>query len=152
MMNCNKEGWTEINHLRKQFECFRFKNTKNERPVIITENGIRFFTFTGTKINRTLNILFKSLFNDNYNYDENSSCFDLPVAMDELRNFPGKLKKLLADFEKILNHFLIQDESSFLFSKWGELLPIYFKTKMLLNNEFDVPGTSRFLDHLSLRT
>ncbi|UCH95370.1 MAG: hypothetical protein JSV88_00610 [Candidatus Aminicenantes bacterium] len=71
--------------------------------------------------------------------------------MDELRPFPGKLKKLLADFENILKQFVTQDESSFKFSKWGELLPIYLKTKMLINNEFDVPGTSRFLDPLLIR-
>jgi ATP-dependent Lhr-like helicase len=152
MMDCNKEGWTEINLLRKQFAGFQFKNPKIERPVIITENSIRFFTFTGTKINRTLNILFKSLFNDNYNYDENSSCFDLPVATGELCILPGKLIKMLADFENILKQFVIKDESSFLISKWGELLPIYFKIKMLINNEFDIAGTSRFLGHLSLRT
>jgi ATP-dependent Lhr-like helicase len=150
--DCNDEGREVLNTLKKQFECFNIQNPQIERPLLETGNGIQFFTFSGTKINKTLSLLLRSLFGEDYFYDENKSCLDLPVDVDDLHPLLEKLNELLQDFETILNNHLAKDENTFIFTKWGKHLPSYFKSKLLLSSEFDVQGTSRFLDKCVIKT
>ncbi|MGE5343183.1 MAG: DEAD/DEAH box helicase [Candidatus Omnitrophota bacterium] len=138
--------------LRNAFAAIPINDSVHERPVFSRGNRVDLFTFAGTRINKTLNLLFKSLFGEKYDYDENRSCFDLPVSVESMATLLMELKERLPNFEEILNDMLAQNERFFLFTKWGEYLPVLFKRQMLIQNEFDIPGTARFLDGLVFKT
>ncbi len=142
----------EIEALQNQFGSFGIKNPAIERPVIAAGNNTLFFTFSGTCVNKTLDILIRDLYGDNYSYDEKRSCFELPICDREVLEIPGKLKQRLTGFEGLLDRHMKNDESPFVFSKWGTYLPSSFKKRLLLNKEFDMPGAAEFLDSVVIKT
>lgn len=125
-------------------------NVQRDRFVIPAGSRCEFFTFTGTKINKTLQQLFIALFGSDFFYDGMKSSFRLPVSAEEFPPLISQLKTLAAGFETILGKALSRRESAFDLSKWGEYLPKELKKKMLLLDTFDVPGTKEFLDKLSV--
>ncbi len=124
------------------------------RPVKNKGTRSQFYTFTGTRINRTLELLFKKLFATEFSYDEINSSFNLPIVGEkaEYRVLIRDLKKLIAEihFGALLEKTLQRRESAFHFSKWGGYLPLEFKKKILLYDYFDCPGTAQFLDQLEI--
>ncbi|MCK4764417.1 MAG: DEAD/DEAH box helicase [Candidatus Aminicenantes bacterium] len=121
------------------------------RPLIDAGFQVEFYTFTGSRINRTLQQLFKELFGSDFFYDEHKSSFRLPAAGVDVSSLVEELRQLLARFEALLGKALGRRESVFEFSKWGDYLPKEFKKKILLYDYFDLPGTKAFLDNLSIK-
>jgi ATP-dependent Lhr-like helicase len=148
---CDEESMKTLGALSKKFTGFGIENPATQRPVVVSGFGIKFFTFAGTRINRTLDLLFKHIYSDGYYYNETRSCFDLHIGEDELKPLIKVLKEHLKDFKSILSTHLKKRDSYFDFSKWGNYLPTYFKSKMLSMDEFDIPGTEKFLNQLVLK-
>ena len=126
-----------------------------QRPaIVIRDRGyLEFYTFTGTRINRTLFRMFKWLFNDDFYYTESRSCFGLPcrdrIGREiDIAGVIGNLNELFPAFDAYLERDLLSGDESFPFSKWGEYLPVPYKKKLLIYDYFDLPGTGEFLETL----
>ncbi|MCK5055067.1 MAG: DEAD/DEAH box helicase [Candidatus Aminicenantes bacterium] len=128
-----------------------FVNMQRNRPVIPHGDHCEFFTFTGTRINKTLQQLFITLFKKDFFYDEIKSAFRLPVTIAGFSSLITRLKKLLPGFETILIKAIGRRESAFDFGKWGAYLPKEMKQKRLLLDTFDIPGTKEYLDTLTFK-
>ncbi len=118
------------------------------RPVLLYGDRCEFFTFTGTKIDKTMQQLFIARFGSDFSYNEARGSFRIPITYAEFTHLTRQLKELLSDFEAIIDKALKRRESVFDFGKWGRCLPGEFKKKMLLLDYFDIPGTKKYLDAL----
>ncbi len=140
-------GSEEIETLRKEFSAFNIKNTniELERPLLQTENSLEFFSFAGTKTNRTLKIIFDSIgilsSNDNdINFTIKSSKEDFMVKFMRLGTF--------ADLSTYIGGIIVEKPSTMAqisHYKWGEYLPEKYKVKLLKDKYFDIEQTSAIL-------
>ncbi len=140
----------EIDQIRIEFSIFKIENFKVQRPLLINENHLQLFTFSGTRINRTIQMLLNLSGIEN-TLDERSSSFELKTTPETL-------------FFKWDNFFVSEDEIDQQIatllrtnpalldsSKWGNYLPLDFQVKLLKERYFDFPGTDLFLTNSKLK-
>ncbi|MCP4215950.1 MAG: DEAD/DEAH box helicase [bacterium] len=141
---CDDEGRETLRVLKAHFATAYRPVPGLDRPVF-EAGGIEFFTFCGSRINRTLQHLFRCLLGENsFYYDEKRSMFRLPCAPEDVKSLLKDLLELIAGFEKEPAEWFMEEEAIAL-SKWSEYLPPEFKEKMVLLDYFDIPGTKEFL-------
>ena len=123
-----------------------------ERPVILKDEKIYFYTFASTKINKTLGILLKKYY-ENYVYNETQSLFILNYIDCDFNEIIRILLELLENFKEILYNIEIEYLSFLVksFCKWGEYLPKELVIKMLMADYFDIEGTCNFLKKINLK-
>ena len=139
----------EIETLRKKFSAFNINNIQTDRPLLIKDQHVELFTFTGTKINRTIQLLLniagiKNTLNDS------STSFEINASKED---FISKWDLLTASIEDIDNHistFLKHKPNIIDFSKWGILLPDKYKIQILKDKYFDIDQTRELLSKIKL--
>jgi ATP-dependent helicase Lhr and Lhr-like helicase len=135
----------EIDSMRKDFSIFNIRDLKVERPLQTAEKKLQLFTFTGTRINRTIQFLL-NISGIKNNLDDSSSCFEIDIPKQELL---AKWNSLTHPISNIDNHIanLLQATPTLLdFSKWGHFLPQTFQVKLIKDKYFDIENTTRFLE------
>jgi len=138
----------ELETMRKEFSVFNIKDLEKERPLLMTDLHAQFFTFTGTRINRTLQILF-NITGVKCTMDAISSSFYINPLNE---NITKKLSNLLYSLTEIDSHIheTLQTNPGILsFSKWGKYLPESFQSQLLKDKYFDIPGTKEYLSRMS---
>lgn len=139
----------EIKSLRKHFSIFNILKLETDRPLLVAENKIQFFSFSGTRINRTILLLLK-LAGVKTNMDNANSSFEIEISKDE---FLSIWKTLVNPIKEIDRHILneIQENPALMdFSKWGTFLPDNFKIKLLKDKFYDIENTEEFLNTVRL--
>jgi ATP-dependent Lhr-like helicase len=145
----DEPSFDEIEMMRKDFAIFNIKDLQSERPLLITEKNLQLFTFTGTRINRTIQLLLNIAGIKNTLYDNNSS-FDIEVSKHELISKWNYLSFPLADINSYISTLLEANPTLLDFSKWGIYLPEKYKIKLLNNRYFDLDQTKVFLDRVNV--
>lgn len=138
-----------IEILRKDFSVFNIKDFQSERPLLTAELHLQLFTFTGTRINRTIQLLFNIAEIKN-TFDASSSSFYIELPKHEMIS---KWSYLLSPLREIDTHIstLLQTNPALLdFSKWGIYLPDNFKIKLVKNRYFDIEQTAQLLLDMKL--
>jgi ATP-dependent Lhr-like helicase len=139
----------EIEILRKEFSVFNTQNLQSDRLLLSSEKDLQLFTFTGTQINRTIQLLLNTV-QINNKLDESSSSFHIEVSKQELISKWSSLALLLVDVETHIS-ILLQSKPALLdFSKWGVYLPEKYKVKLLKDKYFDIGETTQFLKIMKL--
>lgn len=137
----------EIAAMRKEFSKFKIGNIEQERPLLVSDHKVEFFSFTGTKVNRTLGMLF-DYYESKYDFNEYQSKFDLEISEID---FLKLLKKLTEPFNNIDVFIEKQlEEKPFLlgFSKWGAYLPVKYKVELLKSKYYDLEETKTYLNKI----
>lgn len=143
----------EIEIMRKDFSIFTIQNLSTQRPAIIDKMTIEFYSFTGTRVNRTIEFLFNIagfkisrgnvmsivISSEIDNFNETKSI--MKKFISKWRNLPLILNDI--DFH-ITTHFK-ENPSLISFSKWGIYLPEDYQVKLIKNTYFDVEGTKHYL-------
>ncbi|MCP4149334.1 MAG: DEAD/DEAH box helicase [bacterium] len=150
--NCDETSNGVLEDLREEFANFGITDYKTERPLVSCGNRCEFFTFSGTRINKTLQFLFRNLLLKRVYYDERRSAFDLPITQGDFGRLLKDAKELLENFERVQDESFGDDEGYYDFGKWGEFLPDDFKKGMLRHDYFDLPGTTDFLNNLIIKS
>nr|MBA3283978.1 DEAD/DEAH box helicase [Nitrosopumilus sp.] len=138
---------TEI--LRKDFSVFNVNDLQSERPLLIAEKHLQLFTFTGTRINRTIQLLLNIAGIKN-TLDDRSSSFDIEVPKQELISKWNFLSFPLADIDIHISTLLQTNPALLDFSKWGMYLPDNYKIKLLKDRYFDIEQTRQLLTKMKL--
>jgi ATP-dependent Lhr-like helicase len=138
-----------IEILRKDFSFFNIQYFKSERPLLSSEKNLQLFTFTGTRINRTIQLLLDVSGIKN-KLDENDSSFDIEVSKQELISKWSSLGFLLTDIDKHISILLQSNPALLDFSKWGVYLPEKFKVKLIKDKYFDIEQTRELLATMKL--
>lgn len=138
---------TEI--MRKDFSVFNINNLQSERPLLTAEKHLQLFTFTGTRINRTIQLLLNIAGIKN-TLDDSSSSFDIEVPKQELISKWSFLSFPLTDIDTHISTLLKTNPALLDFSKWGMYLPDNYKIKLLKDRYFDIEQTRQFLTTIKL--
>jgi ATP-dependent helicase Lhr and Lhr-like helicase len=138
---------TEI--LRKDFSVFNITDLQSDRPLLTAEKHLQLFTFTGTRINRTIQLLLNIAGIKN-TLDDSSSSFDIEVPKQELISKWSYLSFPLADIDTHISTLLQTNPALLDFSKWGTYLPDNYKIKLLKDRYFDIEQTTQLLRTMKL--
>ena len=138
---------TEI--LRKDFSVFNITDLQSDRPLLTAEKHLQLFTFTGTRINRTIQLLLNTAGIKN-TLDDSSSSFDIEVPKQELISKWSYLSFLLTDFDTHISTLLQTNPALLDFSKWGTYLPDNYKIKLVKDRYFDTEQTAQLLRTMKL--
>lgn len=138
---------TEI--LRKDFSVFNITDLQSDRPLLTAEKHLQLFTFTGTRINRTIQLLLNTAGIKN-TLDDSSSSFDIEVPKQELISKWSYLSFLLTDFDTHISTLLQTNPALLDFSKWGTYLPDNYKIKLVKDRYFDTEETAQLLRTMKL--
>jgi ATP-dependent Lhr-like helicase len=134
----------EIEKMRKDFSVFNIQNLKTDRPLLTTEKHLQLFTFTGTRINRTFQMLLNIAGIKNH-LEDSSSSFDIEVPKQELLAKWNSLAQPFADIDTHITNLLETTPILLDFSKWGLYLPQTFQVKLIKDKYFDIPNTEQLL-------
>lgn len=140
----DQKGLDEIESMRKDFSVFEIKAFEFERPLLVSENSLDLFTFTGTRINRTINFLLK-LAGMEITLDESSSSFEIKTSRDEFLKVWRLLGSFLAKIDQGVENLLETNPGVLGFSKWGSHLPLKFQVNLIKDKYFDFTGAERLL-------
>ncbi len=138
---------TEI--LRKDFSVFNIQNLQTDRPLLSAEKHLQLFTFTGTRINRTIQLLLNISGIKNI-LDDPSSSFDIEVSKQEIISKWNSLTLPFADIDIHISNLLQTNPALLDFSKWGLYLPENYQVKLLKDKYFDIEQTERLLATMKL--
>lgn len=126
----------ELNEIRKEFSGFKLEDLQRDRPLINKDASLILYTFTGTRMNRTIHLLLNLAGIKNY-FDDSSSSFE--IAMDQ-KDFLKKWSTITEPVNKVDEHLadIVNANPSILdFSKWGAYLPTRYKVELLKQKYFD---------------
>lgn len=140
-----------ISEMQKEFSIFDFADIFKERPLLSTNKKLIFYSFTGSKINRTLKLIFDILGIQNI-YSDLDSSFEIKTSQEE---FILKLKKIESsniNFDLILENLMENTPEILDFSKYGKFLPRKFQIETLKNSYYDFYKFNEFLKYLELIT
>ncbi|HZV69624.1 MAG TPA: DEAD/DEAH box helicase [Saprospiraceae bacterium] len=140
----NKISTDEIESMRKDFSIFNIKNVKTDRPLQINEKVLDLYTFTGTRINRTIQMLLNIAGLEN-TMDDRSSSFEIKAPKEDLLTVWSSLSNPLLDLDPYIADLLESNPALLDFSKWGIYLPRKLQIKIIKEKYFDVENTGLYL-------
>ena len=138
-----------ISEMQKEFSVFDFSDIIKERPLLSTNRNLTFYSFTGSKVNRTLKLIFDTLGIKNIFSDLDSS-FEIKTSQEE---FILKIKNIESsdiNLDLVLANLLENTPEILDFSKYGKFLPLKYQIETLKNSYYDFPKSKEFLKHLEL--
>jgi len=145
----DEPSFDEIEMMRNDFAVFDIKDLQSERPLLTAEKHLQLFTFTGTRINRTIQLLLNIAGIKN-TLDDSSSSFDIEVPKQELISKWNYLSFPLTDIDTHISTLLETNPTLLDFSKWGIYLPKSYQIKLVKNKYFDIEQTKELLSKLEL--
>ncbi|MCW3111481.1 MAG: box helicase domain protein [Segetibacter sp.] len=134
----------EIEILRQDFSVYNILDLLTDRPLLTGEKHLQLFTFTGTRINRTIQLLLNIAGIKN-SLEDSSSSFDIDAPRTEVLS---KWNSLTSSPENIDIHIagLLRTNPTLLdFSKWGMYLPETYQVKILKDKYFDIEHTVQLI-------
>lgn len=145
----DEPSFDEIEMMRKDFAVFDIRDLQSERPFLTADKHLQLFTFTGTRINRTIQLLLNIVGIKN-TLDDSSSSFDIEVPKQELISKWNYLSFPLTDIDTHISTLLETNPTLLDFSKWGIYLPKSYQIKLVRNKYFDIEQTKELLSKLEL--
>jgi ATP-dependent Lhr-like helicase len=131
-----------IKELRREFSTFKLQNLGTDRPLMVGEIFLEFYSFTGTRINRAIGFLLTKAGIKNI-IDEHCSLIDIEAKQED---FHATLLKIAAG--EI--NFDLEDSIILKSSKWSVYLPDKYQNHLLQNSYFDFEGAHHFLKNLKV--
>jgi ATP-dependent Lhr-like helicase len=152
----SKESYPELNEssksileeLRFDFKGFQVNSFKNDRPVINKEKKLVIYTFTGTKINKSLHFLI-SLTGQEISLHDHESSIELYISISEFNKLVAKVNNEYGAINEHLKLALEENESLLGFSKWGKHLPIKYKVAILKERYFDFERAIELINNMN---
>jgi len=138
----------EIRKMRSVFSVFNIKRIETDRPILIENKQLQFFTFASSRINRTLNLLF---YVNKFEciLDDKKSVFEIECSKNELLNQWDSMLFELGNIDQHLQTQLIERPTMMDFSKWGVYLPIKYQVALIKAKRFDIEGTMKFIESIN---
>lgn len=138
-----------LEEMRYDFKDFKINNFEKDRPVIKKEEKIYIYTFTGSKINRSLSFLL-SMTNTNAFLIDSTSTIELESSIEGFENIVKEVNELYKNIDKHLLSHLEVNERLIEFCKWGEYLPKEYQAEILKERLFDFENAVAFINNINL--
>ena len=140
-----------ITEMRFDFKDFKVKDFKFDCPTIEKDGKLLIYTFTGSKINKSLAFLFALTGNQPLFNDHNSS-FELEIEKSNFKNLVQEINMKHKQINDYLIEKLKEDEVLIGFSKWGTYLPIEYQAQIVQERYFDFDDAIEFINKINLST
>ena len=140
----DQPSFEEIKEMRKDFSVFNIQNWQTDRPLLVKEKHLQLYTFTGTRINRTIQLLFNIAGIKNQ-LDDSSSKFDIEASKQGLLEKWDSLIESLTEIQLHIKDLLQTVPTLIDFSKWGAFLPPKYQVKLIRDKYFDIEKTREFM-------
>jgi len=138
-----------LRQLRSEFSNHLINDLQYDRPLQEKHSNVILYTFQGTKVNRSLDFLFKQLKID-AGYNEHKSSFTLKMNDPNFNTVLKHAYEKLKSIDSILENSVNENSALIEFSKWGNLLPLKYKCNILKSKHFDFDETKLFLENVQL--
>ena len=135
----------EIGKLREEFSVFPIEDLALQRPMLIEAKEISLYSFTGSRINRTLSF-FWGLNGVGIHFNDDQSLFKVEAALIDTGDFGKLLVPSSDDLDFHLEKFLYAHPDILSGSKWAAYLPVRYRLQLLKQRYFDFEGISGFKD------
>jgi len=133
-----------IKEMRQTFSIYKVQNIKEERPMKVDMLHLSIYTFTGSRINKTIGFLLEIAQLKNTINHQSSQIIIEASKEDFLENW-HKLPQLSHNLDKHLENLLEENPGVLSFSKWGNYLPLSFQIELLKQHYFDFEGAMAFI-------
>lgn len=145
----DQTGHEAIDILRKDFSVFKINDFRTDRPLLNSNENLTFYSFTSSKINKTLHFILNRLGIENVLTDSESS-FEIKSCLAS--EFITALKNTdqASDIISALTELLEDSPGMIDFSKWGKYLPIQYQAELLKEKYFDFEGCYAYLRNLEI--
>jgi ATP-dependent Lhr-like helicase len=146
----DEESNFKLDELRRDFSIFNIQDYSRDRPLLTKENYLEFFSFTGTRINRSISFLFDIAEIKHFSGD--GIPFEIKLSKQDLL---AKWNTLVNPVDTIDIHLetLLKEKPDIIgFSKFGQYLPLKFQISLLKQHYFDFNGAELFLTSCNLLT
>lgn len=140
----NQEASDALGEMKRDFSVFDVKDIESERLLMVSEKKLLFYTFTGTKINRTLEFLFRSE-QIKYILDEDKSLFYIENPKEEFLLKLELIRSNAQNMDQFITEELQGNPGALITSKWGVYLPVKYKIEWMKQNYFAVKQTQELL-------
>lgn len=134
----------ELEKMRKEFAIFKITDVKNERLLLLSDLHAELFTFTGTRINRTFQLLL-NITGIKSTMDAISSSFYINPLNENISKKLSNLLYSLTEIDSHIHEILHSNPAILSFSKWGQYLPEVFQVQILKDKYYDIQGTKDYL-------
>jgi ATP-dependent Lhr-like helicase len=150
----NKNGEDAIHAFRKDFSVFNIKDPVNERPLLHSNDDLILYSFTSSRINRTIKFLL-DIRDIKCQYFEFNSSFHIRINgnVEDSQKMGQKIFKFRVEESEIdtaLARELEKNPEILCFSKWGKYLPVPYQIKLLKEKYFDFEGCFDYLHNLKV--
>lgn len=145
----DEPGIDEIDILRKEFDVFNIKDLNYQRPFLTAEKDLQLFTFTGTRINKTIQ-LFLNIAGVSNVLDDSSSSFEILISKKDFDLKWAHVLQPLPDINSYISELLQSSPALLDFTKWGIYLPEKYKVALLKSRYFDIERTRELSGNLHL--
>lgn len=144
--NSSNEIIAEMKH---DFKRFAINDFKYDCPIIEKEGKLLLYTFTGSKINKSLNFLF-ALTGIEPSIDDHSSSFELEMDKSAFKELVTEVNSKYKKISDYLIAELKENESLIGFSKWGEYLPLEYQAEIVKERYFDFENAIDLINNMNL--
>lgn len=145
----NENSNSILEELRSDFKGYKINNFEYDRPVIDKEGKLVIYTFTGTKINKSLHFLI-SLTGHEVSLHDHDSSVELHISISDFEKLVAEANKVYSKIDNHLKLALEKNESLLGFSKWGTYLPIKYKIEILKERYFDFEKAIELINNIRL--
>lgn len=145
----NEDCISELEQLRFEFQGYPISDFDLDRPLVIKENQIIWFTFSGTVINRSLKMLIEM---SGYEAIQNEMNSSLEINVSEIS--ASFLTVIQANYNRLdshLEYLLSKNDTLLSFSKWGTYLPVQYQIEILKERFFDFEGAINIIGNVNFR-
>lgn len=156
ILKCN-EDYSELDgnsseiiaEMRQDFKGFAVNNLKFDCPIIEKEGKLLIYTFTGSKINKSLSFLI-ALTGIEPSLVDHSSSFELVIDKSA---FKVLVQEINFKYEQINNYLIAElkeNESLIGFSKWGKYLPLDYQAEIVKERYYDFENALELINNINL--
>lgn len=138
-----------LSELKHDFKNFRINDFLYDKPLIIKENKLLIYTFSGTKINKSLSYLLNRTGRE-VSLDDHSSSFEIEIGKSEFKSLINDVNLIYSKIDDYLITELKVNELLIGFSKWGTYLPIEYQSQIVKERYFDFGNAMELINNINL--
>jgi len=138
-----------IAEMRHDFKGFAINDFKFDCPIVEKEGKLLIYTFTGSKINKSLSFLL-SLTGIEPSFDDHNSSFELVIDKSIFKNLVQEINEKYGQINDYIIAELKENESLIGFSKWGEYLPLAYQAEIVKERYYDFENAIDLINNINL--
>ncbi|RZJ92384.1 MAG: DEAD/DEAH box helicase [Chryseobacterium sp.] len=145
----SEEAKEALRLLQLEFRGFPITDVAVDRPLMAKHQESIFYSFQGTKINRSIHFLLM-LKNILVEYNENDSSFTFKASPAQVMTTIKSLSTAQNEIDDQLANLIESNPATMEFSKWGKHLPLSYQCYLLKSKVYDFERAENFLERCRL--